>query len=151
MIKTKTKTMQEMTGGGKAGLWRLRPKLPSPILAATGEWPSSSTQRIKRPSPCVVVWIKQTTYLSASHFNRPWSTRPIPFFLSRIYQLTMNEVITAGDASSTLRSYSVQPPVTLSNLTLVTALLSCALAQFLKFFTAWQALNCRLISLIFCL
>ncbi|XP_031117514.1 uncharacterized protein LOC116021050 isoform X1 [Ipomoea triloba] len=49
----------------------------------------------------------------------------------------MNEVITAGDASSTLRSYSVQPPVTLSNLTLVTALLSCALAQFLKFFTAW--------------
>nr|GMD56121.1 Acid phosphatase/vanadium-dependent haloperoxidase-related [Ipomoea batatas] len=45
----------------------------------------------------------------------------------------MNEVITAGDASSTLRSYSVQPPVTLSNLTLVTALLSCALAQFLKF------------------
>ncbi|XP_019183316.1 PREDICTED: uncharacterized protein LOC109178186 isoform X2 [Ipomoea nil] len=49
----------------------------------------------------------------------------------------MNEVITAGDASSTLRSYSVQPSVTLSNLTLVTALLSCALAQFLKFFTAW--------------
>ncbi|CAH9138817.1 unnamed protein product [Cuscuta epithymum] len=49
----------------------------------------------------------------------------------------MNEVITAGDASSALRSYSLQPSVGPSNLPMATALLACALAQFLKVFTTW--------------
>ncbi|PSR85312.1 Acid phosphatase/vanadium-dependent haloperoxidase-related protein [Actinidia chinensis var. chinensis] len=49
----------------------------------------------------------------------------------------MDEVITAGDASSSLRSYSSDPSIVPSNLPLLSALLACALAQFLKPFTTW--------------
>uniref|UniRef100_A0A5B6YTW5 Acid phosphatase/vanadium-dependent haloperoxidase-related protein n=1 Tax=Davidia involucrata TaxID=16924 RepID=A0A5B6YTW5_DAVIN len=49
----------------------------------------------------------------------------------------MDEVITAGDASSSFRSYSSEPSVIPSNLPLLSAFLSCGLAQFLKLFTTW--------------
>ncbi|CAK9181375.1 unnamed protein product [Ilex paraguariensis] len=49
----------------------------------------------------------------------------------------MDEVITAGDALSSFRSYSSDPSVVPSNLPLLTAFLSCAIAQFLKLFTTW--------------
>lgn len=47
----------------------------------------------------------------------------------------MNEVLTASDASSSARSYSSSiSPV---NVPLFSALLACAIAQFLKLFTTW--------------
>ncbi|KAI8552893.1 hypothetical protein RHMOL_Rhmol06G0303800 [Rhododendron molle] len=49
----------------------------------------------------------------------------------------MEEVITAADASSSLRSYSSDPSIGPWNLPLLCALLACALAQFLKPFTTW--------------
>ncbi|KAL6975257.1 hypothetical protein U1Q18_052703 [Sarracenia purpurea var. burkii] len=49
----------------------------------------------------------------------------------------MDEVITAADASSTLRSYSSEPAVVPWNLPILSAILACALAQFLKPFTTW--------------
>ncbi|KAH7859747.1 hypothetical protein Vadar_004977 [Vaccinium darrowii] len=49
----------------------------------------------------------------------------------------MDEVITAADASSSLRSYSSDPSIGPWNLPLLCALLACALAQFLKPFTTW--------------
>ncbi|KAM1310730.1 hypothetical protein PS1_007253 [Malus domestica] len=48
----------------------------------------------------------------------------------------MDEVITAADASSN-GSTSSQPSILPSNLPLLSAFLSCALAQFLKLFTTW--------------
>ncbi|XP_028078253.1 uncharacterized protein LOC114280111 isoform X1 [Camellia sinensis] len=50
---------------------------------------------------------------------------------------SMDEVITAADASSSLRSYSSEPSVGPWNLPLLSAFLACALAQFLKPFTTW--------------
>lgn len=49
----------------------------------------------------------------------------------------MDEVMTATDAASSLRSYSSQSPVLPSNFPLLSAFLSFALAQFLKLFTTW--------------
>ncbi|KAK3011479.1 hypothetical protein RJ639_012484 [Escallonia herrerae] len=49
----------------------------------------------------------------------------------------MDEVITAADASSNLRSYPLEPSVVPTNLPLLSALLAFALAQFLKLFTTW--------------
>ncbi|KAL3736363.1 hypothetical protein ACJRO7_025335 [Eucalyptus globulus] len=49
----------------------------------------------------------------------------------------MNEVITASDASSAFRSASSQPSLVPLNPPLLSALLSLALAQFLKPFTCW--------------
>ncbi|XP_052207642.1 uncharacterized protein LOC127811648 isoform X2 [Diospyros lotus] len=49
----------------------------------------------------------------------------------------MDEVITAADATSTLRSYSSETSVVPWNLPLLSAFLACALAQFLKPFTTW--------------
>ncbi|KAK4363903.1 hypothetical protein RND71_015261 [Anisodus tanguticus] len=47
----------------------------------------------------------------------------------------MNEVLTASDAFSSARSYtsSIAP----ANVPLISALLACAIAQFLKLFTTW--------------
>ncbi|KAI6690579.1 hypothetical protein NL676_027407 [Syzygium grande] len=49
----------------------------------------------------------------------------------------MNEVITASDAASAFRSASSRPPLVPTNSPLLSALLSLALAQFLKPFTCW--------------
>ncbi|PKI67732.1 uncharacterized protein LOC116192957 isoform X2 [Punica granatum] len=49
----------------------------------------------------------------------------------------MDEVITASDASATLRSAASEPSIVPSNIPLLSALLSLALAQFLKLFTSW--------------
>ncbi|KAI5674770.1 hypothetical protein M9H77_15134 [Catharanthus roseus] len=49
----------------------------------------------------------------------------------------MNEVMTAADASSSLRNYSSQPSLAPSNFPLVSAFLACTIAQFLKIFTHW--------------
>lgn len=52
----------------------------------------------------------------------------------------MDEVITASDASSSLRSYS-ESSVLPSNLPLLTAFLSLFIAQFLKVFTHWYVIS----------
>ncbi|KAI3504410.1 hypothetical protein L2E82_46142 [Cichorium intybus] len=49
----------------------------------------------------------------------------------------MDEVITAADASSSLRVYSSESSVLPSNLPLLSAFLSLFIAQFLKVFTHW--------------
>uniref|UniRef100_A0A2N9IKJ4 Uncharacterized protein n=1 Tax=Fagus sylvatica TaxID=28930 RepID=A0A2N9IKJ4_FAGSY len=49
----------------------------------------------------------------------------------------MDEVMTATDASSSFRSATSGPSIIPSNLPLLSAFLSCALAQFLKLFTTW--------------
>ncbi|CDP13798.1 unnamed protein product [Coffea canephora] len=49
----------------------------------------------------------------------------------------MNEVMTAADASSSLRPYSSPHSIYPSNLPLVSAFLACLVAQFLKIFTHW--------------
>ncbi|XAR56724.1 hypothetical protein NMG60_11037306 [Bertholletia excelsa] len=49
----------------------------------------------------------------------------------------MDEVVTAADASSSFRSYSSEPSLAPWNLPLLSALLACAFAQFLKPFTSW--------------
>lgn len=49
----------------------------------------------------------------------------------------MDEVLTAGDASSSRRSYSPEASGFPSNLPLLAAFLSLFLAQFLKIFTTW--------------
>ncbi|KAJ0899014.1 hypothetical protein HanRHA438_Chr08g0363391 [Helianthus annuus] len=49
----------------------------------------------------------------------------------------MDEVITAADATSSLRSYSSESSVLPSNLPLLSAFLSLFIAQFLKVFTHW--------------
>ncbi|KAG2678128.1 hypothetical protein I3760_12G129000 [Carya illinoinensis] len=49
----------------------------------------------------------------------------------------MDEVMTAGDASSSFRSASSEPSIIPSNLPLLSAFLAFALAQFLKLFTTW--------------
>ncbi|GKV17713.1 hypothetical protein SLEP1_g28180 [Rubroshorea leprosula] len=49
----------------------------------------------------------------------------------------MNEVMTAADASASFRSGSSPPSIFPSNVPLLSALLSLALAQFLKPFTTW--------------
>lgn len=54
-----------------------------------------------------------------------------------VVAISMNEVITASDASASLRSASVEPSIIPSNLPLLAALLSLSLAQFLKLFTSW--------------
>ncbi|KAF5461131.1 hypothetical protein F2P56_020950 [Juglans regia] len=49
----------------------------------------------------------------------------------------MDEVMTAGDASSSFRSASFEPSIIPSNLPLLSAFLAFSLAQFLKLFTTW--------------
>ncbi|KAK4771138.1 hypothetical protein SAY87_031670 [Trapa incisa] len=49
----------------------------------------------------------------------------------------MDEVITASDASAALRAASSEPSIIPTNIPLLSALLSLALAQFLKLFTSW--------------
>lgn len=49
----------------------------------------------------------------------------------------MNEVLTASDASSSARSYSSSSSISHVNVPLFSALLACAIAQFLKLFTTW--------------
>ena len=52
----------------------------------------------------------------------------------------MDEVITAADASSSLRSYSSESSALPPNLPLLSAFLSLFIAQFLKVFTHWYVL-----------
>lgn len=68
--------------------------------------------------------------------------------LHTVLGLTMDEVITAADAAAVNRTTPLySPPSVLSpNLPLLSALLACALAQFLKIFTTWSVRSPHFLS-----